>query len=119
MEDRLVDRLEQLAQRFLHDLVLGRRDADRAALAVLLRDLNPTDRLVPPSLRPQPLMEVPDVAFQLLPILLLRDAFDADRRIRAEAVVGTRQLRLINEVRQRQKCELWVLRSLHYLEKLG
>src|SRR5262249_29533178 len=54
MENRLVNRLEQLAQRFLHNLVLGRRDADRATLAVLLRNVNPTDWLVPPPLRPQP-----------------------------------------------------------------
>jgi len=64
-------------------------------------------------------MEVTDVALQLLPVLFLRGAIDADRRIRAEAVVGTRQRSLIDEVRQRQKRELRVLRSLHYLEKLG
>jgi len=46
-------------------------------------------------------MQAADVALQFVPVLLLGDAIDADRRIRPEAVVGTRQRRLVNEVRQR------------------
>lgn len=64
-------------------------------------------------------MEIAEIALQLLPVLLLRNAVDAYRRILAEPMEGALQRSLIDEVRQRVKDELRVLRSLHYLEKLG
>src|SRR5262249_41914896 len=53
-ENRLVDRFQQLAERPLYHLVLGRRDADRSRLARRLRDVDATQRLGPVSAGPPP-----------------------------------------------------------------
>ena len=117
-EDRLVDGLQHLAHGLLDHLVLDGRDADGPCAARLLGNVHTPDGLVPPSHRTQPLMQTAHVGLELLPILLLRDAIHADRRLLAQAAEGALERRLIDEVRQREESDLWVsLRSLHYLQK--
>ncbi|MCH7531496.1 MAG: hypothetical protein IIB36_06970 [Gemmatimonadetes bacterium] len=50
--------------------------------------------------RLQPLVQPPEVLFQLLPVLLLRDAIDPYRRILADSAESPSQRRLVHEVRQ-------------------
>jgi hypothetical protein len=69
-------------------------------------------------LRPHPFVQPPEVLFQSLPVLLLRDAIHPHRRILADAVVGPLQRHLIQQVRQRvEPCVRISLRSLRYLQK--
>lgn len=68
--------------------------------------------------RLQPLVQIPDVVLQFLPVLFLRDAIYADRRIFTQCVIRTCQRRFINEARLPPKLCLRVsLCSLHYLQK--
>ena len=64
---------------------------------------------MPVRLRPQPLVQVPDVTGQILPVLLLRDAIDPHRRILAQAVIGTFQRIWIQQMRQRVESSVRVL----------
>ena len=84
----------------LVQLVPERRDPNRPRLALTLRDVDASDRLVPITPRPQPRVQVLKPYFQGLPVLLLRHPIHADSRILAHAVVGSSQGRHINKVCQ-------------------
>ena len=114
----LVDGLQHRTHGVLDDLVLERRYAQRPRLAVVLRNVDPPDRLVTIALRPQPLVQVLDVSGQVLPVLLLRDPIHSDRRILALPVVGAGQGRLIQQMSQRVKLSVgFPSRSLRYPQK--
>src|SRR6185312_6763734 len=56
-------------------------DADWPRLTpLLLGNVHPSDRLMTISLRSQPFVQVPQIALQVLSVLLLRDAVHPDRR---------------------------------------
>src|SRR5215471_8420077 len=82
-----VEGLQDLAQGVLDNLVLEGGDPQRTRLTLLFRDVDPSDRLMTPALRPQPLVQPPQVLRQVLPVAILRNPIHADRRPRAEAVV--------------------------------
>ena len=80
-EDRLVYDLEHVAQCTLHDLVLDRRDADRARLSLVFRDVHTPYRLMPIAFAAQPLVEVAKVRFQRRAIRFVRHPVDSYRRV--------------------------------------
>src|SRR5262249_34959859 len=102
----LVDGPEHLGQCSLDDFVLDRRDSNWPGLAVpargwvprslrsrphpcsgLLWDVHSLDRLMTVSLRLHPFVQVPEILFQGLPVLLFARAIDTHRRILAQSVV--------------------------------
>src|SRR5262249_27174335 len=87
----LVDGLQHLAYSILDHFVLERRNPNRPCLALGLRDVHPSDRLVAVPLRLQPCMPVLKVGLQGMPILLLRDAIHSYRRLGTLAAIGSPQ----------------------------
>jgi hypothetical protein len=75
----------------MRSLVLERRDPDRSRLALFLRDVDPSDRLMAIPLRHEPRVQVLEVPLHLLPVLFLGDPIHAHRRILAHAVIGSLQ----------------------------
>jgi hypothetical protein len=80
--------------------------------------VHPPNGLVPVAHRPHLLVQRAEVALQILPVLLLRDAIHAHGRILADPVVRAPQRLLVEQVRQREEAHARVaLRSLRYLQK--
>jgi hypothetical protein len=105
-------------QGVLDEIVLERTHANRPCLTLILRDADPSDRLVPILLRPQPLVQRPEVPLQVLPVLLLGDPVHPHRRLLAQTAVGPLQRRHIDQMGQRMEPSLGLpLRSLRYLQK--
>jgi hypothetical protein len=115
----LIDGFQNLTHGVLDNLVLQRRDAQRPCLAWRLGDVDASDRLMTPALRPQPLVEVLQVGQQVLPVALLRDPIHAFRRSCSETTVGACQCRYIEKVGQRVEPSVGFLsRSFGYLPEL-
>jgi hypothetical protein len=90
-EVRLVDGVEHSDDGPLDDLVLQRGDAGRPQPPVRLRDIRPPrrPRLVAPAANP--VMQVPEVARQVLPVVLPRHPVHSRRGLRAQIPVGHHQ----------------------------
>ncbi len=114
----LIDGLQHLSHGVLDQLVLERRDPNRPCLAVVLRDVDTSDRLVAISLRHHPLVQVAEVVLQGLPVLLLRDPIHTHRRILAHASIGAHQGWHVDEMCQCVEPSFGLRsRSFHYLQK--
>ncbi len=114
----LVNRLQNLAHSVLDNLVLERRNADRPPLALTLRNVATPHRLMPITLRLQPLVKIRQIGIECLPVDLLRDSVHSHRCILAQAVKAARQGRHIDQMCQRVEPSFRLpLRSLHYLQK--
>ena len=112
----LVDGLQHLAQSILDHLVLECRYAQRPRLAIVLRDVDTSDRLVTIALRPQPLVQALEVVPQVLSVVFLRDPIHADRRVLTLAVERPVQGQLIEQMGQRVELSVgFPLGSFRYL----
>ncbi len=96
----LVDRFQHLTHDVLDQLVLERRDSNGPLLALILRDVDASDRLMAITLRLHPSVQVLEILLQVLPVLLLRDSIHTHRRIFSHAAVRSLQRRHIHQMRQ-------------------
>jgi hypothetical protein len=102
----LVDRLQHFAQGVLDELVLERRDPNRPRLSPFLRNVDTSDRLMAIAFRLHPLVQVPKVFLQILPVLFLRNPIHAHRLLGStlppltHAVISSLQGRHIDEMCQ-------------------
>ena len=93
-------------------------DPQGPGLALPLRDVDASDRLMPPTADTKPLVEVVKVVRQVGLILILRDPIDTRSRSTAESAEGTLQRVPIDQVRQGGEPDLRVpLRSFPYLQQ--
>src|SRR5215472_5874526 len=90
-EVRLVHGVQHLDDRPLDNLVLQRRDTERPQPPVRLRDVRPPRRHGPVTPALYPLMQVPQVRFQALPVVLPPHPVHPRRGLRAYLPVGPPQ----------------------------
>jgi hypothetical protein len=114
-----IHHFQHLSQDILDQLVLECRDAYRPLLLTLfLGYMLSKDRLVAIPHGPQPLVQVPKILFQLLPILLLRDAVHPYCCLTPLPPKGSFQSLSINEVGERVELGFgFSPRSFRYLPK--
>ena len=103
---RLVDRLQNLGDPHLDDLVFQGGQAEWSLGVLVLGNVDPfgRQRLVP--LRLHPGHQVPQVFFQMLSVLLPRHTIHATGPVPAEPVVAVRQEPLVQQMSQARKLAL-------------
>ena len=84
----LVDGFQHVAHGTLDHLVLECRNPDRSRPPSVFGDVHSSDRLVSIPLRPEPLVQVLEIALQVLPVLVLGDAIHPNRSVLPDAPVG-------------------------------
>ena len=92
----LVHGLQHFGHGTLDNLVLQRRDPNRSRRPIILGDVHPSDRLMSITLRLHPLVQLPEVALQILPVILLGDSIHAHRGVLSDAAVGPPERRDID-----------------------
>ncbi len=97
----LVDRVQHLDERALDDLVLQRRDAQRALPPVGLRDKPTPRRLRPIGSSVDAAMQILEASLQIMAVILPRHAIDARSRLALEREVGFLELGGVDVVQER------------------
>ena len=116
----LIYGFQHFAQSILDQLVLktGQADGTLPLAPSVLGDIHPSDRLVAISLRTQPLVQVPEIRLQVLPVVRLGDTIHAYRCVLTLAVVGASQGIQVHQVCQRTKLGVRLaLRAFRYLHE--
>ena len=72
----LVDGIQQVNHRLLHQLILKSRNRDRPLFPVLFGDIDPAQRLCPILAFFEPLMELTDILLDVRLVLFVRDPVD-------------------------------------------
>jgi hypothetical protein len=115
----LVNGLQHLAHRILDQLVLECGNPQGPCFAIVLGNVNTSDRLVTIAFRLQPLVQILHVGQQVLPVILLGDLIHAHRSILTLSVIRTQQGRHTDEMCQRMKLSVgFLFGSFRYLQKL-
>jgi hypothetical protein len=120
-EVRLVDAVEHLDDGALDDLVLQRGDAERPQPPVPLGDVRPPDRLRPIAPALDSLVQVPEVALQVLPVVTPRHAVDSRRGRRTQRPIGRPEAIDIDVVQERGELRVHVLLcdTAHAIQRTG
>jgi site-specific DNA recombinase len=102
-EVRLVNSVQYLDDSPLDDLVLQRGDAQRPQPPVRLRDVRPARWPGPVAPAVNPVVQVPEVGHQVLPVVLPRHPVHARCGLRAQRPVGHHQPLQADMVQQRRE----------------
>jgi hypothetical protein len=108
-EVRLVDAVEHLHDGTLKDLVLKRRDPERALAPIRLRDIRPSCRLGPVAAAMDPTEQILEVALQIPPVGLPRHPVRPGRSPRVQCPIGRSQTVSVDVMQQRGEPCLLIL----------
>jgi len=114
----LVDRVQHLDERPLEDLVLKRSDTERPQPPVRLRDEHSPRRLRPVAPAMNPGMQIPKLRFEIVPVVLPRDAVHPRRGRGLQRPIGRSQAVDVNVMQERREPRFLVrsCRSAHAIQ---